>query len=103
MASAFDPAQMLVEGLFSGRWVFASRSWHGETRIFHFASQANGAPLTRADRNIVALVARGASNCEIGYMLGGIQPSTVSTYLSSVSLRLRARAIDFVALGPLLE
>lgn len=92
----------LLEGLLEGRLGFAGRAWDGDVRVYRLAQRARDRPLTLAERNVVALLARGGSNAEVGYVLG-IKESTVSTHIASACRSLNARVLDLVALGPLLE
>lgn len=92
----------ILQGLLEGRWVFEGGTWEGLSRIYRLRANDRPRPFTVSQRNVIALVARGATDKEAGYVLG-LANTTVATYLAVVAKRLNAHVLDLPALGPLFE
>jgi DNA-binding NarL/FixJ family response regulator len=84
-----------------GRWRLHERRWDEAARTLVFAPSDVPRIASRRELQVLALVARGASNLEAGYILG-VGDTTVSTYANDLARALDARPIDLVAFGPLL-
>lgn len=96
-----DPVAFLYEAL-EGRWSFVARAWREDARVFELTARCPAMPLSPRERDVFALVARGASNEEAAHVLG-VLGSTLCGHVGAITRRMRARPIDLVAFGPLLE
>ncbi|MBZ0119082.1 MAG: hypothetical protein K8H88_18955 [Sandaracinaceae bacterium] len=104
IAPRIDPEQamLFLRHSLEGRWRLGRRSWDELGRRFTFERHGAPRPVSRREAEALALVARGASNSEVGYVLG-IRDTTACSYATSIATHVGVSVIDLVALGPLLE
>jgi DNA-binding NarL/FixJ family response regulator len=97
-----DGALAFLREMRRGAWRLRERAWDRDARIFVFEPSGLTRLASRRELEVLALVSRGASNYEAGWVLG-LRDSTVCTYATELARQMGAVPIDLMAFGPLFE